>query len=68
MASKGKDSKVELSTFLSWGKESIIGYKTENVDNRVFVNFAFECHFCSPKLQRTRQEVCLGIHRRNKLC
>ena len=45
MASKGKGSKVELSTFLSWGKESIIGYKTENVDNRVFVNFAW-CKIC----------------------
>lgn len=45
MSSESKGKKVELSTFLSWGKESIIGYKTENADNRVFVNFAW-CKIC----------------------
>ena len=45
MSSESKGNKVELSTFLSWGKESIIGYKTENVDDRVFVNFAW-CKIC----------------------
>jgi hypothetical protein len=40
MANNAKGSNVELSTFLSWGKESIIGYKMQNVENRVVVNFA----------------------------
>ena len=45
MSSKSKGKKVELYTFLSWGKESIIGYKTDNIDNRVFVNFPY-CKIC----------------------
>ena len=47
-AKKSKGSKVELSTFLSWGKENIIGYKTENdaSTNRVLVNFAW-CKICA---------------------
>ena len=43
MASKG--SKVELSTFLGWGKENIIGYKTTTVDNHTYVNFVW-CKVC----------------------
>jgi hypothetical protein len=50
MASKG--SKVELSTFLGWGKESLIGYKTISVDNHTYVNFV-SCKVC----ERNRNAV-----------
>ena len=35
MADQRKGNKVELSTFLSWGKQNVIGYKTqiENLKN-----------------------------------
>lgn len=39
MANKSKGRKVELYTLLSWEKERIMGYATENVDHRVCVNF-----------------------------
>ena len=46
MSSNIKGNKVELSTFLSWGKEDIIGYKTEECVGKTFVNFVW-CKLCS---------------------
>lgn len=45
MTSVGKGSKIDLSTFEKWGKDGVIGYKTINIDNRVFVNFVW-CKVC----------------------
>ena len=51
MASSTKGNKMELSTFKSWGKENIIGYKTEVSKNgKILVNYSiyvvsFHCCF-----------------------
>ena len=43
MATKG--NKVDLATFMKWGKDGIIGYKTINEGQRVCVNFVW-CKVC----------------------
>ena len=45
MASATKGEKRELRTFLSWEKESVIGYKTEEIDGKTMVNFIW-CKLC----------------------
>ena len=52
---EAKGNKVELRTFLSWGKEAIIGYKTTEQSNRVFVNFVW-CKVCA------RNEDAIKVH------
>ena len=44
MASKGHS--VALSTFKSWGKEEVIGFKTVCTDGKTFVNFV-HCKVCA---------------------
>ena len=34
---ENKATRKELRTFLTWGKEGIIGYKTENNDGKTYV-------------------------------
>ena len=47
MASSTKGNKVELSTFKSWGKENIIGYKTEvSTNGKIIVNYIW-CKVCA---------------------
>ena len=41
-----KGNKVELKTFLNWGKEQIIGYKTIKEADKVMVNFVW-CKICA---------------------
>ena len=53
MALKG--NRVALSTFKGWGKEEIIGYKTENEDGKCFVNFVY-CKVC------TRNKGAISSH------
>ena len=52
---EAKGNKVELRTFLSWGKEAIIGYKITEQSNRVFVNFVW-CKVCA------RNEDAIKVH------
>ena len=37
----GKGHKVAFSTFMSWGKEKVIGFKKECIDGKTFVNFVY---------------------------
>ena len=41
-----KGKKVKISTFNSWGKESVIGYKTEESNGISYVNFIW-CKVCA---------------------
>ena len=41
-----KGNQIELRTFLSYGKSDILGYKTEEVNGRVYVNFCW-CKVCA---------------------
>ena len=40
-----RKGKVELSTFLSWGKQSVIGYKTKDENSKTYVVFIW-CKCC----------------------
>ena len=46
MADQWKGNKVELSTFLSWGKQSVIGYKTKDENSKTYVVFIW-CKCCA---------------------
>ena len=46
MADQRKGNKVELSTFLSWGKQSVIGYKTKDENSKTYVVFIW-CKCCA---------------------
>ena len=41
-----KGNKVELSTFLSWGNQSVIGYKTNDENSKTYVVFIW-CKCCA---------------------
>lgn len=41
-----KGNKVELKTFESWGKSDILGWKTEEKDGKVLVNYVW-CKVCA---------------------
>ncbi len=41
-----KGNRVELRTFLNYGKSEIIGYKTEDSEGRKYVNFIW-CKVCA---------------------
>ena len=43
---KTKGNKVELTTFNNWGKASIIGYKTEEENGKIMVNYIW-CKVCA---------------------
>ena len=45
-SNKQKGNRVELGTFKSWGKEGIIGYKTEESNSKIYVNFIW-CKVCA---------------------
>ena len=72
MVSKG--NKVDLATFMKWGKDGVIGYMTVNTDQHIcqlhLVQHLSEQQEFSPpasKLQRN-QNVNQVLHRGNKLC
>lgn len=44
--SKSKGNRVELRTFQNYGKSDIIGYKTEELDGKEYVNFIW-CKVCA---------------------
>ena len=46
---------MDLATFMKWGKDGVIGYKTITVDQRVYVNFVW-CKVC----KRNRHPNCKG--------
>ena len=54
MAAARKGNKVELSMFLSWGKQDVFGYKTEELGGKTLVNFVW-CKVCA-----TRKEALLN--------
>ena len=43
---KSKGNAVDMATFLKWGKEEVIGYKTEEVNDKKVVNFVW-CKVCA---------------------
>ena len=43
---KSTGNAVDMSTFLKWGKEEGIGYKTEEVNDKKVVNFVW-CKVCA---------------------
>ena len=43
---KQKGESRELSFFLSWGKDTIIGYETENIGSKTVVNKIW-CKICT---------------------
>ena len=46
MADQWKGNKFELSTFLSWGKQIVIGYKTKDENSKTYVVFIW-CKCCA---------------------
>ena len=46
MADQQKDNKVEFSTFLLWGKQNVIGYKTQIKNSKTYVTFIW-CKCCA---------------------
>ena len=60
-ASSSKGHKVALSTFKSWEKESVIGYKTEIDDvGRTYVNFIYWLVCCRNKEATSGHPSCKG--------
>ena len=51
----GKGNTVDLVTFMKWGKDGVIGYKTITKGDRNFVNFVW-CKVCQ------RNEAALFQH------
>lgn len=51
-----KGNKVELTTFKSWGKENIIGFKTVKENARCMVNFIW-CKVC----ERYKTEITIRL-------
>ena len=52
MAGVSKGNKVELQTFIGWGKGTIIGHKTEvTPDGKCYVNFIW-CKVCAHYKER----------------
>ena len=47
-----KGNRVELNTFLKYGKADVIGYKTENYNGKTYVNFIW-CKICA----RNKNEI-----------
>ena len=41
-----KGNRVELQTFMNYGKSDVIGYKTEESDGKKYVNFIW-CTVCA---------------------
>ena len=65
MSTKGH--KIALSTFKSWGKEEIIGYKSECIDGKTSVNFVY-CKVCARNKEAiSSHPSCKGEARKSML-